>query len=1442
MKKVPVVGIGASAGGLQEIEKFFRSWGDRQECAFVVIQHLAPDHKSLLPEIITRFTSLKVSQVTEKVFVEAGHIFIIPPGMQIQLSGSQLTVEPSSRDRVKNLPIDIFFASMSKSAGEKSAAIILSGTGTDGTRGLREVKEAGGLVLVQTPETAEYSGMPNSAAATGMADYICLVEEMPEIIVRDIHTSANQLKDTSFTPGNDLHKMETMFSLLKSKTGIDFSRYKTKTILRRLNRRLAVHKLSGFTEYVALLKKDPSELQALFREFIISVTSFFRDRDVFEVIKNKIIPEAVRNASGAPIRVWIPACATGEEAYTIAILLREYLDANSLSNELQIFASDIDHTAIEKARRGIYPKNIAAEIDEDILAAYFDEETEGYKVKNSIRDSIVFAEHNLLSDPPYSRIDIISCRNLLIYLNTELQHQVLSVFHYTLQPDGILVLGKSENPGKSSAGFSPLDKKNRIYKKVEGEMSHHKFWQTRPLRKPAAVLRAGNQPVSIAQKAKEFILEKIAPPSIVVDNEGDMLFIQGKTGRFLESPSGEVSTNILRNAREGLRIPLTNGIRKCRQTGDEVISRGIKIQTETDPFLTDISIAPFPSDVTRQLYIISFHESGCFPSEERVHIQNLNESQVIAELEKELTEKDEYLRHTIEELESTNEELKSANEEAQSTNEELQSTNEELETSREELQSLNEELITTNAELNSKVEELDEATSNLKNLLAATEIATLFLDEDLKIFNFTPSISSIVSLYSTDLGRPLAQFSLNINYPNLLDSLRNVLSGQGAVEAEVQSTDRHIFWMRIAPYRNTDNNPQGLVVTFTDITEKRKSDFEIKLLNSVIDNALEGYDIVDSDGHFVYANPSYLRMWGYTNLSEVIGTSPATHCADPAMAQTIIATVSGKGATEFEFKALRKDGSEFDVHMSVISYTDFDGHRYYAGFSRDITERKKHEAELKNYQDHLVDLVEEKSRELAESERRYRKISELAVDYSYSYLADEEGNLKLDWLFGAFEQITGYPVRTNLIGDEVPNFIHPDDTPVLQERRKNYAKGITGVVEVRIITRSGEIKWIEDRGVPELDPATGRLLRIVGTAREITIRKQIERELKISERKFRNIAENIPGLIMKYVKYPDGTKEFLFLGQSVERIFEIPHSEAMKDPGKLWERIHNDDREGLRDALNKSADGGPYPEVEVRLQFTNNRIKWIYFKGITVHDQLDKNIWDIIILDITDRKETEESLRQSNMQREILLKELHHRVKNNLQLISSMLRLQAMNINDVEISRIYSENQDRIHCIAKLHEILYRSNNLSHINIRTYLLDMIHYLVDSHKSPDLAIKLSTRILSLNVSVEQAIPLGLIVNELVNNSLKHAFVGKKKAKVSIILDEAENSGYALIMEDDGKGMDPDIYNQNESGFGSFIVKSLVMQVGGELLVEAKNGTRIQITLPELQTAEQGNASQ
>ncbi len=1438
MKTVPIVGIGASAGGLREIEKFFRSWGDRKECAFVVIQHLSPDHKSLLPEIITRFTNLEVSQVTEKVLIKTGHIFIIPPGMQIELIGSQLTVTPGTRDRVKNLPIDIFFTSMSKSAGEKGVAVILSGTGTDGSRGLRKVKDAGGLVIVQTPETAEYSGMPDSAIGTGLADYVCTLEEMPDIIARDIKTGANYLKESSQPSEEEHHGLDTIFKLLKSKTGNDFSQYKKKTIKRRLNRRLTFNKIDRLKDYIAILESNPSEIKALFGEFIISVTGFFRDRDVFEVIRNEIIPQTVKKAAGAPVRVWIPACATGEEAYSFAILLNEYLDAHSLPNTVQIFASDIDLTAIEKARRGVYPKNIAAELSAEHLAAYFDEETDGYRVKKRLRDSIVFAEHNLLSDPPYSRLDIISCRNLLIYLDTALQQQVLSVFHYTLLHEGILVLGKSETPGKSSAGFTPIDKKNRIFKKVEGDLSHYRFWQMKPVRKTRTFSRPGTQPATIAQRAKEFILENLAPPSVVIDSKGDMLFIQGKTGRFLENPSGEVSTNILRNAREGLRIPLTNGIRKCRQTCLELISRGVRIQSDSESMLTDISIAPFPVDETRELFIISFHEVGYLPEAGSVNIQTLNENQLVAELEKELLEKDEYLRHTIEELESTNEELKSANEEAQSTNEELQSTNEELETSREELQSLNEELITTNAELNNKVEELDDATSNLKNLLAATEIATLFLDEDLNIFNFTPSIRLIVNLYPTDIGRPLAQFSMNITYPDMMNSLKKVQRNQVPVEAEVQSTDRHIYWMRIAPYRNTENNPEGLVVTFTDITEKRKNDFQIKLLNSVIDNALEGYDIVNDEGLFVYANPSYLKMWGYSSLSEVIGTSPATHCADPNMAQTIIEQVNRKGATDFEFRAVRKDGSEFDVHMSVISYIDFDDHRYYAGFSRDITERKIHEEELKNYQNHLMDLVEKKSRELTESERRYRKISEMAVDYSYSYIVNEEGNLKLDWLFGAFEQITGYPAKSVLVGDEVPNFIHPDDIHFIQERRRNYTKGLTGVAEVRIITRSGEIRWIEDRGVPELDPDTGRLLRIVGTAREVTARKRIERELKVSERKFRNIAENIPGLIMKYVKYPDGTKEFLFLGQSVERIFEISHNDAMKDPGRLWERVHEEDREGLRDALNRSAEGGQNPEVEVRLKFSENRIRWIYFKGITVHDEEERHVWDIIVLDITERKETEESLRQSTLQREILLKELHHRVKNNLQLISSMLRLQAMNINDVEISRIYAENQDRIHCIAKLHEILYTSNNLSHINIRTYLLDLVHYLVDAHKSPDLAIKLSTRILSLNVSVEQAIPLGLIVNELVNNSLKHAFRGKTKAKLELTIQETGNSGYELLMKDDGTGMDPEIFNLNESGFGSFIVKSLVMQVGGELKVEVQNGTLIQITLPSLQTDGKG----
>ena len=1426
---IPVVALGASAGGLSEIEIFLSNMPVSAELAIVIIQHLSPHHQSFLSEIAAKYTEMNVSQIKSGTVIETGNVYIIPPGRKVHLESDKLVLTERPSEKTGTQLIDDFFESMGETLGEKGIAVILSGAGSDGCRGIKTVKEEGGLTLVQRPDTAEYSSMPHNAVKTGLIDFIVPVQEMPKIILDYLGGKfMNRELTDDKKDGKTSESIRRIFEILQGETGHDFSYYKKNTIFRRIQRRLTVNSVSDLESYVGILNKNPEEAQRLLKELLISVTGFFRDKEVFDYMKKKIIPKAVSGNASGTIRIWVPACATGEEVYSIAILFLEYLKLNKLDRSLQIFASDIDAEAVEKARRGFYPEAAFSDVDKKLLTEYFNRKENGYQVKNTVRDNIVFATHNLLADPPYSRMDLVSCRNLLIYLENSLQRKVLSLFHYILNPGGILVTGKSENLGASSALFTAKSRSNKVFIKIEGASTGRNIPRLHMDKNNRDIIEKPIHEETVPEIARKYILENLSPPCIITDYSGEMIYVQGRTGKFLENASGTISMNIIKNAREGLSMPLSIAVRKAKLENKEIIQKGIRVKTNGDFETFDLSVAPLKNkNRETKLLIITFLPPSVPVSTARYDDPESIPDEII-KLEAEIAEKDLYLNDIIEQLESANEELRSSNEESQSTTEELQSTNEELETSKEELQSVNEELVTTNNELNIKVEELSDITNNLQNFLEATDIATIFVDKELRIFNFTPASSSIIDLLPSDKGRSIVQFLPKLHYNGFISDIEKVIESLQPIEAEVRNRENRHFWMRITPYRTTDDRVEGAVITFTDITEKKTADSELKLLYDTIDNSLDGFDIIDKNGLFIYANSSYLKMWGYDDIKEVIGTSPSLHCADPEMPGIIISTVTEKGKADFEFKAKRKDGSIFDAFMSVTTYEDINGNQYYAGFSQDITQRKLHEAELEEYRSGLESLVKEKSEELFLSESRHRMISSMASDYSYSYIVNEYGEFTLEWSFGAFEKITGYEPARMLNSDFIKKLIHPDDLPLIEQRRKAYCSGKPVTSEIRIITRYGEIKWIQDKVMPEMDKKTGKIIRIVSTASEITRRKNIEQELMQSERKFKNIAENIPGLVFKYKLGSDGSEKLLYLSKSIESIFKIPHQEALNDVTLIWNSLHKKDRSRFRKTLTKSAEKMSFFDLKHRIDLNDGSIKWLHTRGTPVSDTDGGIIWDILSIDITEQKAAEEIMHKSNEEKEILLKELHHRVKNNLQLISSMLQLQSAYIKDKSILRMYAENQYRIRSIAHLHELIYHSNDLNRIDLDIYINNISDYLIKSYQNELLDIRTEISIYPLKVNLDIAIPIGLIVTELLSNCLKHAFNDTDRGNIIIRFQKSKGNRYSLVISDDGSGIDKTVFNEKNKSFGIFIITSLVMQLNGDLHVRTSGGTEIDIS--------------
>jgi two-component system CheB/CheR fusion protein len=830
----PVVGIGASAGGLEAIEGFFANTPSDIRIAFVIIQHLAPEHKSIMGSLLKKYTNLKVTEVRDGTKIEPGCVYLNPPNRDVSIMNGKLYLSEPTQVRGTRLPIDYFFRSMAESKGDKSICIVLSGTGTDGTLGLKAIKGAGGMAMAQEETQAKYNNMPRSAIDTGLVDYVLPVEKMGAELMKYVkHPYIGGPKKPPTAKEKFENYLQKIFMLIRSTTGHDFSQYKTNTIRRRIERRMAVHQLNKMSNYVAYLQKNPSEIKTLFKDLLITVTNFFRDTKAFKALNDKVILPMVKNKPAeTAIRVWVPGCATGEEAYSVAILFAEAMKLLSKHFIVQTFATDIDAEAIEHARLGVYPDSIAADVSTERLKNYFRKEENTYRVKKQIREMVVFATQNLVKDAPFSKLDLVCCRNVLIYMNTTLQKKILPLFHYTLNTGGYLFLGTSETIGEFADLFAPVDLKWKIFKRKQAPASLGIERQALSLNgmnsESAKQAKRKFEPTlaNIRQLAERTILQDYAPPCVLTDEKYDVLYFNGDTDKYLSMPMGEPTFNLLKIAREDIRYKLSTQLRKCLKEKTPAKSKNVMILHDGSISSVDITVKPVSDPTLKDEFMMVLFETAGTPPRTRGKKKKEEPSDKDIEprvqaLEQELQSTKEYLQTTIEELETSNEELKSTNEELQSTNEELQSTNEELETSREELQSTNEELETVNTELQNKVEQLSEANNDLNNLLSATEIATLFLDNDVKVKRFTPKAAAIFKLIGSDVGRPISDIAHNLQYEELANDVQEVLRNLGKIEKEIQTKDENWFYMRILPYRTVENAIDGVVVTFVDISKQK---------------------------------------------------------------------------------------------------------------------------------------------------------------------------------------------------------------------------------------------------------------------------------------------------------------------------------------------------------------------------------------------------------------------------------------------------------------------------------------------------------------------------------------------------------------------------------------------------------------------------------------------
>ncbi len=834
----PIVGIGASAGGLEALDQFLRNVPADSGMAFVIVQHLDPMRRGVMPELLQRVTRMKVVQVKDRTRVRPDCVYVIPPNKDLSLLHGVLHLLAPAGARGLRLPIDFFLRSLAQDQQEHSVGVILSGMGSDGTLGLRAIKERAGVVLVQDPATAKYDSMPRSAIEAGLADIVAPADELPGKMLAYLKRTPPIARTEEALEAKAQNALEKVVVLLRAHTGNDFSFYKRNTLYRRIERRMGIHQISKMPAYVRYLQENSQELNLLFKELLIGVTNFFRDPAAWEQLRTQVVPALLADRPpGQAIRAWVPGCSTGEEAYSLAIVLREALDELKPKRNLQIqiFATDLDKDAIEKARQGVFPSNISADVSEARLKRFFAKEQAGYRVRKEIRELVIFAPQNLILEPPFTKLDILSCRNLLIYLTPEVQKKLIPLFHYSLNPGGILFQGSAETIGDFTSLFTPLVGKSRIFRRKESVLRPEQiafpssFSASRPAGTEARL--AIKPPTSLQSLADELVLQRYAPPAVLTNDLGDIFYVSGRTGKYLEPAAGKANWNLFAMAREGLRYELTRAFAEALRQKESVVLPGLKVGTNGGTQYVDVTLQRLDEpESLRGLVMIVFTDIAP-PAPATISGRSAKSparSPRLAELEQELLQVRGEARATHEEMQTSQEELRSANEELQSTNEELQSTNEELTTSKEEMQSMNEELQTVNTELQAKVDELSRASNDMKNLLDSTDIATLFLDRELNVRRFTPQTTKIIKLIAGDAGRPITDLASELCYPELSDDAREVLRKLAAVEKPIGTRDGRWFTVRIMPYRTQDDRIDGVVITFANITGSKKLEASLR--------------------------------------------------------------------------------------------------------------------------------------------------------------------------------------------------------------------------------------------------------------------------------------------------------------------------------------------------------------------------------------------------------------------------------------------------------------------------------------------------------------------------------------------------------------------------------------------------------------------------------------
>jgi two-component system CheB/CheR fusion protein len=1046
-RKVPVVGLGGSAGSIEALQMFFTTMPAQSGLAFVVVIHLSPDHESILAELIQRCTRMKVVKVEGALKVEANSVYVIPPGKVLQSNEGELTLAEIPDGHARHVVVDIFFRTLADSHGAHAAAVVLSGLDGDGAIGIKRTKERGGLTVAQDPEQAIHPSMPQSAIDTGMVDWVLPVQDMPARLLsyfrleqavslpaEEPPTDAQQARQDA-----DEAELRDVLNFLRTRTGRDFAHYKRATVLRRIGRRMQVNGVDNLGGYLNCLRTRTGECAALLQDLLISVTNFFRDPECFHALRTHIPALFEDKGPNDTVRIWVVACATGEEAYTLAMMLTEHartLDAPPL---IQVFATDLDEQAVQAAREGVYPGAIEADVSEDRLRRFFLKEHRGYRVRRELREMVLFAVHDVLRDSPFSRLDLVTCRNLLIYLTREAQNRVFETLHFSLLANAKLMVGSSESIDEGSPLFHILDKKHRIYaqrpttrtglpmpqaaatlsRALETQYAtrngpvtagaafdiQHTFTTQAPAPAPAQRSRdsARNGPWGDVHLQ---LLERLAPPSLLVDGEYDIVHLSPSAGRFLQLAGGEPSRNLLRAVQPELRIDLRAALYQAAQQGSEVHVPPMAMSVAGGSVQAALRVIP-AHEGGEALFLVLFEVQDAGGESTDAKAARLAADPLARHLDAEIERLKAQLRDTVEQYEASTEELKASNEELQAMNEEMRAATEELETSREELQSINEELTTVNQELKTKVDQLSHSNSDMQNLMDATQIATIFLDRQLRITRYTPAAVVLFNLIPGDIGRPLTDMATQLDYPELGGDAQRVLERLVPIEREVGQSNGSWYLARLMPYRTVDDRIAGIVFTFIDITERKQAE-EMRLwLSAVVSSTSDGIVSFSLDQTILSWNSGAQRLFGYT-AEEAIGQPMGMLASDAGdePANLVEEVAAGRSIENVETVRRRKDGSQVHVALTLSPIKDPGGH-VLAGTAmvRDISAARA------------------AAEALRQSEERLRLIIESALEYAI-FSTDLERRIT-SWNTGA-ERLLGY-AEEEVLGRPADVIFTPED-------------------------------------------------------------------------------------------------------------------------------------------------------------------------------------------------------------------------------------------------------------------------------------------------------------------------------------------------------------------------------------------------------------------------------